>query len=133
MPVSCSRLNAVLDSNLPLVNFPPVPLPVRLWNIFPKDLHNILNKEYLCYIGLLKLKMQLYLNLVLIQFLNTHFQMSGTFFGRRNLSDTEVVRHGSSPTKSGVVRLGFVGQLPASHIFVTSLKYFFLDLGINRR
>jgi len=26
----------------------------------------------------------------------------------------EFVRHGSSPTKSGVVRLGFVGQLPAS-------------------
>jgi len=32
--------------------------------------------------------------------------------GRRNLSDTEFVRHGSSPTESGVVRLGFVGQLP---------------------
>jgi len=28
------------------------------------------------------------------------------------MSDTEFVRHGSSPTKSGVVRLGFVGQLP---------------------
>jgi len=28
------------------------------------------------------------------------------------LPDTEFVRHGSSPTKSGVVRLGFVGQLP---------------------
>ena len=38
--------------------------------------------------------------------------------GRRNLSDTEFVRHGSSLTKSGVVRLGFVGQLPCRTISV---------------
>ena len=38
--------------------------------------------------------------------------MREVFRGRRNLSDTEVVRHGSSSTESGVVRLSFVGQHP---------------------
>jgi len=47
------------------------------------------------------------------------------FIGRRNLSDTEFVRHGSSPTNSGVVRLGFVGQPPCR---TTSVSDDFLHL-----
>jgi len=42
-----------------------------------------------------------------------------------HLSDTEFVRHGSSPTKSGVVRLGFVGQPPCR---TTSVSDNFLHL-----
>jgi len=38
------------------------------------------------------------------------FSPEGGICPTRKLSDTEVVRQGSS-TKSGVVRLGFVGQL----------------------
>jgi len=42
-----------------------------------------------------------------------HFpQRSMSFLKIITIRKAKFVRHGSSPTKSGVVRLGFVGQLP---------------------
>jgi len=51
--------------------------------------------------------------------------------GRRNLSDTEFVRHGSS-TNSCVVRLGFVGQLPSRTTSVSDNFLHLLKTGVGQ-